>query len=279
VNSSDARMRAARFPKGFSVPSRLIFGVVRPRRKILGSCFAGTIESVGSRVSGFAPGDRVCGMTGIAMGAHAQYLAVAAKKVARTPAAVVDEDAAALLFGGTTALFFLRDKAHVKPRMTVLVNGASGAVGTNAVQLAKHLGAQVTAVTSAANTALVARLGADRIVDYATHPVADLDERFDVVFDAVGNITIDGGRRLLSTDGVLVLAVAGLGEMVRARGNVVAGPSRERVEDFDYLLQLLANGEMTVVHDQAYELNDIVDAYRRVDTGRKRGNVIVRPWS
>jgi len=277
VTSGDARIRGARFPPGFGFLARLAFGITAPRRPILGSSFSGVVERVGSKVGDLRPGDEVCGMTGTKMGAHAEYLAVPAKRVARKPSGVTHDDAAGLLFGGSTALHFLRDKASVGPGTSVLVNGASGAVGTNAVQLATHLGATVTGVTSASNAALVAELGASRVIDYATEDLAATTERFDVVLDTVGNLTIASGRRLLTPDGVLLLAVAGLGDMIRARGNVAAGSAPERVAHFDVLLGLVANGEITVVHDQTFDLDHIADAHRRVDTGRKVGNIVVRP--
>jgi len=277
VTSGDARIRAARFPPGFGIPARLAFGLTRPRRSILGGTFSGVVETVGARVNGFAPGDEVCGMTGVRMGAHAEHLAVAAKRVTGKPPGVTHEDAAGLLFGGTAALHFLRHKGSVGPGSSVLINGASGAIGTNAVQLAKHFGAAVTGVTSAGHAALVRELGADRVVDYATEDVTSLTERFDAVLDTVGNLSIPAGRRLLRDHGVLLLAVAGLRDTLRARGNVVAGSAPERVEDFDLLLQLAADGELTVVIEEIYDLAGIVDAYRRVDSGHKVGNVIVRP--
>lgn len=278
VTSGDARIRGARFPAGFGFLARLALGIVRPRRPILGSSFSGVVETVGSGVADLAPGDEVCGMTGTKLGAHAEYVAVPVNRLARKPPGVSHEDAAGLLFGGTAALFFLRDKASVGPGTSVLVNGASGAVGTNAIQLAKHFGATVTGVTSAANAAFVTDLGADRVIDYTEEDLAATAERFDVVLDAVGNLSITSGRHLLSTRGVLVLAVASLGELIRAHGNVIAGSAPERVEDFELLLQLVADGELTVVHDQLYDLDHIADAHRRVDSGDKRGNVIVRPW-
>jgi NADPH:quinone reductase-like Zn-dependent oxidoreductase len=197
--------------------------------------------------------------------------------LARKPTGVTHEDAAGLLFGGTAALYFLRDRASARSGTSVLVNGASGAVGTNAVQLARHLGARVTGVTSAANTELVTDLGADRVIDHDQTDVAGLAERFDVVLDTVDNLTIATGRRLLTPDGVLVLAVPSLGDQIRARGNVVAGSAPERVEDFDHLLGLLAAGDLAVVHDRTFALDDIVEAYRRVDSGHKVGNIVVRP--
>jgi NADPH:quinone reductase-like Zn-dependent oxidoreductase len=277
VTSADSRIRGARFPTGFGFLARLAFGITRPRRPILGSSFSGIVETVGSRGRDFAPGDEVCGMTGTKLGAHAEYVAVPVSKLARKPSGVTHEDAAGLLFGGTAALFFLRDRASVGPGTSVLVNGASGAVGTSAVQLAKHLGASVTGVTSAANAGFVADLGAERVIDYTEIDLSAITERFNVVLDAVGNLSIATGRRLLTPRGVLLLAVASLGETIRARGNVLAGSAPERVDDFDHLLQLVANGEITVVHDQIYDLDAIAEAHRRVDSGHKVGNVVVRP--
>lgn len=277
VTSGDARIRAARFPAGFAPFARLVFGVVRPRRPILGSTFSGVVDALGTRVGHLELGDEVCGMTGVRMGAHAEYVVVPTKKLARKPSEVTHDDAAGLLFGGTAALYFLRDKTSVGPGTSVLVNGASGAIGTNAVQLAKHLGATVTGVTSTANASLVSSLGADRVMDSNDVDLTTTAERFDVVLDTVGNLSVSSGRRLLKPEGVLALAVANLAETIRARGNVVAGTAPERVEDFDFLLRLVADGQLTVVHDQTYDLDDIVAAYRRVDTGHKVGNVVVRP--
>lgn len=277
VTSGDARIRAARFPAGYAPFARLVFGIVRPRRRTLGSTFSGVVDAVGSRVDHLEPGDEVCGMTGIKMGAHAEYVVVPTKKLARKPAGVTHDDAAGLLFGGTAALYFLRDRASVGPGTSVLVNGASGAIGTNAVQLARHLGATATGVTSSANASLVASLGADRVMDYSEVDLTTTDERFDVVLDSVGNLSLASGRRLLKPEGVLALAVANLADTIRARGNVVAGTAPERVEDFDFLLRLVAGGEVTVVLDQIYDLGDIVAAHRLVDSGHKVGNVVVHP--
>jgi NADPH:quinone reductase-like Zn-dependent oxidoreductase len=277
VTSADARIRGARFPAGFAVPARLVFGVTRPRRRIFGSCFSGVVESVGAGVQGFAPGGEVCGMTGSALGAHAQFLAVPTKRIVAKPPEVSHGDAAGVLFGGTTAWFFLHDKTTIGPGTSVLVNGASGAIGTNAVQLARHLGATVTGVTSTANLALVRELGADRVIDHTQEDLLATSERFDVLFDTVGNLPINDAKRLLRPDGTLLLAVAGLGDTLRARGSVVAGVTPERADDFRYLLQLVADGHLKVVLDRAVDLDGITEAHRRIDSGRKIGNIIVRP--
>jgi len=279
VTSGDARIRGARFPAGFGLPARLAFGLRGPRCRILGNVFSGIVEEVGPGVANVAPGQAVCGMTGLSMGAHAEYVRVAALRVAAVPSGVSHSDAAGLLFGGSTALYFLRDKASVRRGMTVLVNGASGAVGSNAVQLATHFGAMVTGVTSAGNADFVRRLGAGRVIDYAVSDVRALADRFDVVFDAVGNLSIASGRRLLRDGGVLVLAVASLWDTLRARRGVVAGSAPERSVDFEWLLQLVASNGLTVVVDRTFPLDHIGDAYRLVDGGHKRGNVIVQPQS
>lgn len=285
VTSGDARIRGARFPDGFAPFARLAFGIGTPRRSVLGGTFSGVIEALGTAVaasgaaSAVAVGDRVCGMTGTRMGTHAQYAVVPAKKLCAVPLGVTHDDAAGVLFGGTTAWYFLHDRAQVAPGSSVLVNGASGAIGTNAVQLAAHLGATVTAVTSGARRSLMAELGASAVIDHTRSDVAAIDERYDVVLDAVGNLSIPSGRRLLRDGGTLVLAVAGLADTVRARGRVVAGAAPERTEDMAYLLGLVATGELRVIIDHVVHLDDIAEAHRCVDAGHKLGNVIVHPWA
>ncbi|GAB08449.1 putative oxidoreductase [Gordonia araii NBRC 100433] len=275
VTSGDARIRGANFPDGFGRVSRLVFGLRRPRRPVLGGVFSGVVEAVGAKVDAFAVGDEVCGMTGVAMGTHAQYVAAPAKKLARKPASVTHEQAAGLLFGGAAALQFLR-VAQTGPGKTVLVNGASGAIGTNAVQLAKQLGAHVTAVTSGRNAALVTDLGADEVIDYTVTPLPRVDRRFDVVLDTVGVLDRHSAPRLLTDDGTAILAAASLSDNIFARGKVKAGVAPERSEDFAHLLGLVADGTLRVVLDEVLDLQDIADAHRRVDSGRKVGNVVVR---
>jgi len=277
VTSGDARLRAGRFPPGFGLLARLAVGVRGPRRGVLGGSLSGTVERVAPGVDGFAPGDEVAGLTGGRFGAHAEYAAVPGASLAHRPPGVSFADAAGVLFGGTTALFFLRDRARVRPGRTVLVNGASGAVGCAAVQLAKHLGAEVTAVTSAANADLVTRLGADHVVDHTTTPVATLAGPYDVVFDAVGHITRAGGLRLVAPGGSLVLAVASLLDTVRARGRVIAGPAPERAADVAHLLDLVAAGRLDPVTEVVGGLDALPAAYARVDSGRKVGNLVVLP--
>lgn len=277
VTAGDSRIRGARFPPGFGVPARLALGVRRPRRAVLGGVYSGVIEATGSDVTAVAVGDRVCGMTGARMGAHAELLAARADRLIRVPDGVSPDDAAGVLFGGTTALHYLRDRAGLRPGQSVLVNGAAGAVGSNAVQLAAQLGATVTAVAGGAHHNLLRRLGATRVHDHTVSPVRDLTDRFDVVLDAVGNLSPSSGRRLLTGDGVLLLIVASLGQTITARGRVKAGPAPERADLFEDLMLLVATGALRVVIDEVYPLAEIVAAHTRVDTGHKTGNVILRP--
>ena len=276
VTSGDARIRAARFPRGFALPARLAFGLRRPRRKVLGMTFSGVVETAGSKTTGFAPGDEVCGMTGFPMGAHAEYVAVRARKLARKPAGVSHTDAAGILFGGSTALYFLRDNCEIKPGSSVLINGASGSIGTAAVQLAKRMGATVTAVCSSGNSGLVERLGADRTVDYRETPVTELPDRFDAVLDTVGNIDRKSGTRLLNDDGVLLLAVASLGETIRPGGRVKSGNGPEDPADFEYLLGLVEDGQLDTVTEVLDGLECVTEAYERIDSGHKTGNLVLR---
>lgn len=277
VTAGDARIRAARFPRGFAPFARLAFGIRAPRQGILGVTFSGTVEQVGSAVTTVKLGDEVTGMNGARMRCHAELVAVRAERLARKPADVTHDNAAAMVFGGTTALHFLRDKAGLQPGASVLVNGASGAVGTNAVQLARHMGAVVTTITSAGNADLARRLGAARVIDYRTTPLSAITERFDVVFDTVGNISPAFGRTLLKPNGTVLLAAADLGETLRARGNVKTGSSGEKAVDVEYLLQLMADSHLEAVIEETVGLDDIASAHRRVDSGRKVGNIVVRP--
>ncbi|GAA4668519.1 NAD(P)-dependent alcohol dehydrogenase [Nocardioides nanhaiensis] len=274
VTSGDARIRGARFPPGFAVPARLALGLRAPRRPVLGVCFSGVVDAVGPGTDSTAPavGQAVCGMTGVRMGAHAEQVVVRTDHAVPVPAGVSHDDAAAMLFGGTTALPYLRDKGRLVAGHRVLVIGASGAVGTNAVQLARHLGAEVTGVCSPRNADLVAGLGATEVIHQVPGSGA-----YDVVLDAVGVLTPASGRVLLTPEGRLLLAVASLGQTLGARGRVQAGPAPERPADVAELLGLVAAGHLRAIVEQTYGLDDVVAAHARVDSGRKVGNLVLRP--
>jgi NADPH:quinone reductase-like Zn-dependent oxidoreductase len=279
VSAGDSRLRSARVPPGFGVMMRLGFGLVGPRKPILGWEFAGDVAAVGASVSRFAPGDRVFG---VRMGSHAEYVVASEDSVAPMPRNLKYEDAAALVFGGMTSLFYLRDKARIQPRERVLINGASGAVGTAAVQLAKHFGATVTGVCSGANVELVRSLGAERVIDYAKENFTQAGDTYDIILDAVGNCTFSRCERALSPGGRLLLVVGSLGQMLgamlrpsRAGRTVLAGVGTTRREDLVFLGELAESGAFKPVIDRTYPLARIADAHAYVDTGRKKGSVVI----
>lgn len=277
VTAGDARIRSGRFPRGFGALARLGIGLRGPRKRVPGVVFAGRVAGVGDEVSSVAVDDDVAGMTGARFGAHAEYVAVPATALAPIPHDVSHADAAGALFGGSTALHFLRDRARLGARETILINGASGSVGSAAVQIAARFGAIVTAVSRESNHPLLRRIGAAHTIDYRSTPVAGLGETFDVVFDAVGNLSRAEGLRLAGPTGRVILAVANLGDTVAARGRVLAGTAPERREDFACLLDLVARGAFDPLVTVAGGLDALPDAHRTIDSGRKVGNLVIRP--
>src|SRR5262245_32315173 len=279
VSAGDSRLRSARVPPGFGVLMRLGFGSFGPRRHTLGWEFAGEVAGVGPSVARFAPADRVFGAR---MGSHAEYVVASEGSVAPIPRNLTFEDVAALVFGGMTSLFYLRDKAKIQPGERVLINGASGAVGTAAVQLAKHFGAAVTGVCSSVNAELVRSLGAERVIDYTKEDFTRTGETYDIILDAVGNGTFERCQHVLAPGGRLLLVVARLGQMLggmlkpsRAGRQVLTGVGATRAEDLLFLATLAESGALRPVIDRTYPLALIVEAHSYVDTGRKRGNVVV----
>ncbi|MEZ4376694.1 MAG: NAD(P)-dependent alcohol dehydrogenase [Gemmatimonadales bacterium] len=282
VTSGDRRIRALDVPLGFKTLSRLMFGLRRPRRPILGMEAAGTVTEVGHGVTAFAPGDRVFVFDGSGMGCWATQKCIAADgPVVRIPDGVDDEQAAALAFGGTTMLDFYR-RGALQAGERVLVNGASGGVGTAAVQLGRVQGAEVTAVCSTRNIELVRELGATSIIDYTTTDVATTGQTFDMIVDTAGTMPFGRARRLLRPGGRLLVVLGTLLDMVAAPWRsrttpfrVVAGPASVHREDMETIARLAASGDYHAVIDRRFPLSEIVAAHRHVDTGHKRGNVIL----
>ena len=282
VTSGDCRVRSLNIPTGFGLISRLVFGVSKPRKPILGTELAGQIEAVGSEVSKFKVGDRVFAFSGMAMGAHAEYKCMSEHAaVVLTPAYLTDEQAAAMSFGGTTALDFLR-RGNLQFGERVLINGASGSVGTAAVQLARHFGAEVTGVCSAANAALVKSLGATHVIDYRREDFTANGKTYDVIVDAIGTAPFSRSKNSLNEGGRLLLVAAGLPDMLpipwvqmTSNKKIIVGPVAERAEDLLYLCTLAEAGAFKPVIDRRYPLEQIAEAHRYVDSGRKIGNVIV----
>ena len=284
LNSGDARIRGANMPPGFGLILRLVFGLRGPRQPILGICVAGEVSEIGPGVTGITLGDRVLATTGFAMRAHAEYVAVKANRLVPLPESLGMEEAAALPFGALTALYYLRDRAKVQPGESVLVIGASGAVGAATVQLAHHFGARVTAVCNTKNVELVRSLGADRVVDYTREDFTKSGERYDVVLDAVQKHSFRRSRRSLLPGGLYVATDLGflwhvpllalLTRWIGSRKLVFAldGPTKE---DLALVEELIEAGRYRAVVDRTYPLEHVVAATRYVETGQKTGNVVL----
>jgi NADPH:quinone reductase-like Zn-dependent oxidoreductase len=282
VNIADARVRALRVPRGLSLPTRLAMGILRPRRPVFGLEVAGVVEAVGAAVRSFNPGDRVVASRGFEFGGHAEFLAVAESgAIATIPASVSDADAVALLFGGVTALVFF-DKAKLQAGERILINGASGAVGVMAVQIASQRGAEVIGVCSAANADLVRSLGAHQVIDYASRDFTQDSASYDLVMDNVGNAPYARIRHLLKPGGRFLMVIGDLPQMLAvARRKDVVSPNQEAAafsaRNYRLLMEMAAAGQLRAVIDRSFPLEQIVEAHRLVDTGHKRGTVIVTP--
>lgn len=282
VTTGDWRARSLDMPPGFGWIARLVFGVRKPRQAILGTELAGKVEAVGRKVSRFKVGDAVFAFAGAGMGCHAEYKCMAEDgPVALKPANLSYDQAAALSFGGTTALDFFR-RAGLQRGEKVLINGASGAVGTAAVQLAKHFGATVTGVCGTTNVELVRALGAARVIDYRQEDFTRNGATYDLIVDTVGTAAFTRSKTSLKPNGRLLLVLGGLPDLLRvpwvaltSKQKIIAGPSAGRAEDLHFLAQLAEAGEFTPVIDRRYPFDQIAAAHRYVDSGRKKGNVII----
>lgn len=265
VTSSDCYVRGMRLSPLYRIMGRLALGWNAPRQPVLGMVLSGEVDAVGPDVGSFEVGDRVFGFNKSRFGTYAQYVCWPEDGLlAARPANLSDEAAAAIPYGGLLALSCLR-RVDIRAGQKVLVFGASGAVGTSAVQLAKRLGAEVTGVCSTANLELVKSLGATRVVDYTVEDFSDGTERYDLILDAVGKRksgqALSRGRRVLAPGGACI--------------SVDDGTPKLRREDLVLLGELAARGEISPVVDRTYDLGDIVDAHRYVGTGHKRGNVVI----
>jgi alcohol dehydrogenase len=266
VTVSDCMARGLKFPLRYRILGRLVLGLKGPRRPIFGIVLAGEIESVGRNVRSFKPGDQVFGLSRWKAGCYAEYVCWSAGGLlAPRPANLSYEEAAALPYGGLLALHLLR-KAAIQPGQRVLVYGASGAIGTATVQLAKHFGARVTGVCSTRNLALVESLGAEAVVDYTREDFTSMGERYDVILDAVG-------RRKSAA------ALLRAGDALTPGGKSISiDDDFPKMGHADLLLlkRLAESGELKPVIDRSLPLEEIVEAHRYVEEGHKRGNVIVR---
>lgn len=283
VSAADHRARSRDIPPGLGILAAIGIGLFRPSHHVLGMDVAGVVEAVGADVITFTPGDRVIAMLGGKFGGHAEYICVPQDgALTRAPANMTFEQAVTLPFGGTTARGFLNQVA-IKPGDTVLVNGASGAVGTAVVQLAKELGAHVTGVTSGPNRELVIALGADRAIDYTTDDFLVEGKQYNIIVDCVGNASFGQAESSIKPGGALLLVFADLKALLRSRGQsrksgklVTPYVGKYSSEDLAYIVSLAESGHYQAVIDRTYDLTDIAEAHRYVDAGHKKGNVVLR---
>ena len=282
VTVADFRSRSFTVPPAFWLPARLTLGLTKPKKTILGVELAGEIESVGKDVKRFKKGDQVFAATLISYGAYAEYKCLPEDvAIAIKPSTITYEEAAALPIGARTALHYLR-KANVQPGQKVLVYGASGSVGSYAVQLARYFGAEVTGVCSTANVELVKSLGADRVIDYTAEDFSTNGETYDVIFEAVDKSSFSDCMKALKKDGIYLNVTSPLPglqmlwtKMTTDKKLMLGENPPESAEDLTFLKELVEAGKIKPVIDRCYPLEQIVEAHRYVDKGHKKGNVVI----
>jgi len=264
VTSGDVALRKQPFIKYLALwpLARLFFGIKNQRKKILGHEFSGIVESVGEETSKYKIGDAIFGTTGFKGGAHSEYLRLSENNIMTLkPENIGFEEAAALPIGGICALHFLKT-AHIKPKDRVLIYGASGSIGTFAVQLAKNFGANVTGVCSSKNMKLVKLLGADQVLDYTGNEYEKALQKYDLFFDTVGKFPKSKAKKFLSEKGSYI--------------STHSSPVKEKQEYLDQIKELVIKGEIKAVIDKIYNFNEIQQAHEYVETAHKRGNVVIK---
>jgi NADPH:quinone reductase-like Zn-dependent oxidoreductase len=288
VTAGDCEMRSLKFPLYLSLPIRIYAGLRRPTRiDIIGQEFAGEIEDVGVKVARFKPGDQVFGTTGFSTGTYAEYICLPEEPgemegvLVNKPANMNFEEAAAVPTGGLEALHFLR-KGKIQPKEAILINGAGGSIGTFAVQLARYFGAEVTAVDSEAKLDMLHAIGAAKTIDYAKEDFTQSGQTYDVIFDIVGKSPFSGSLKSLKENGRYLIANPTLSKMIRGRWTsrssslkVFVEVSSPKNEDLIFLKTLIEAGEIKSIIDRRYPLEQTVEAHRYVETGRKKGNVVI----
>lgn len=284
VTTSDCNVRNLTFvPKSFIFISKMIFGFKKPRINVLGLDFAGVVEKTGANVKKFKSGDKVFGSTGTKMGCHAQFCCVQENgAMAIKPDDMSWEEAAAIPLAGNTALYFIRDLGKVQSGQKILIHGASGAIGTYAIQLAKHFGAEVTAVCSGSNAEMVRSLGADKVIDYTKEDFTQSDERYDFVFSVVGKTTFSQSRNILKEKGIYLenmLEVTDILKMmwtsITGGKKIKGGVSLENAANLNFFIELIKSGKLKPVIDRSYPLEKISEAFQYAEQGHKKGTVVI----
>jgi len=282
VTSGDVVDRSGKVSAWAWLPTRLVFGFRKPRRTIPGADLSGEIEAVGKNVKLFKEGDQIFGSAGWGSGAYAEYKCLPEDGVlAIKPINMTFEQAATLPYGGLTALHFLR-KGNIQSGSKVLINGASGSIGTFAVQLAKYYGAEVTGVCSSTNLELVKSLGAEKVIDYTKEDFTKNAESYDVVFDTVRKSSFSRCKRSLNENGIYLTTDMGLALFLQmfwtslmGSKKVVSGIASNRTEDLNFLIGIIEAGKLKSVIDRSYPLERMAEAHRYVDKGHKQGNVVI----
>jgi NADPH:quinone reductase-like Zn-dependent oxidoreductase len=289
VTAGDCEARNLKMPILMGLPMRMYVGLTKPNRiKILGQELAGEIEAIGKDVKRLRAGDQVFGTTGLGFGAYAEYICLpeesAMGALATKPANITYEEAAAVPTGGLEALYFMR-KANTLTSVRgekVLIIGAGGSIGTYAVQLARHLGAEVTGVDSTNKLDMLRSIGADHVIDYTQQDFTKNGETYDVIFDVPGKSSFSGSIRSLKQNGRYLLANPGLSHALqgpwtsmRSGKKVMFGAASQKTQDLIFLRDLIEAGQIKPVIDRSYSLEQIAEAHRYVDTGHKKGNVVI----
>jgi NADPH:quinone reductase-like Zn-dependent oxidoreductase len=284
VTTSDCNVRNFTFvPKSFLFFARLMLGFKKPRINILGIDLAGEIEAVGQDVKLFKQGDQVFGSIGTKMGTHAEYACLPEDgALALKPANMTWEEATSVSLAGNTALFFIRDLAKIQAGQKILIHGASGAIGTYAVQLAKYYGAEVTGVCSTTNAEMVKSLGAEKVIDYTIEDFTKSDERYDFVFDVVGKTTFSQCKGILKPKGIYLENMMEVKDFLKVLWTSIVGGkkikggvSTERAENLKFYIELIESGKLRPVIDRIFPLEKTAEAFRYVEQGHKKGNVII----
>jgi NADPH:quinone reductase-like Zn-dependent oxidoreductase len=284
VNSADCQLRDLRVPFWAWLPVRIWLGTRMPDL-ILGQELAGEVEAVGKAVNRFQPGDQVFGTAGFRLGAYAEYICLPAKPAAGVlwpkPTNMTYVEAAVLSIGGPEALDFLK-KANIQAGQSVLIVGAGGSIGTIAVQLARHFGAEVTGVDSAGKLEMLRSIGADHVIDYTREDFTKNGESYDVIFDVIGKTSFSDSLRSLNPNGYFLLGNPGLSHTLRGRWSqmkngqkVIFRSESQSTEDFELLKELVEAGQIKTVIDRRFPLEQMADAHRYVETGQKKGNVVI----
>jgi NADPH:quinone reductase-like Zn-dependent oxidoreductase len=286
VTAGDCEARSLKFPLGLGIGVRLYAGLRKPSRvTILGQELAGEVEAIGKDVTLFRTGDQVFALTGFGFGGYAEYTCMPEKPdigvLATKPANMTFEEAAAVPVGGLEALHFLR-QANLQPGQKVLINGAGGSIGTMAIQLAKHYGAQVTAVDSTGKLDMLRSIGADHVVDYTQEDFTRTGETHDVILDVVGKSPYSRSTHSLNENGFYLLAnpalshrIRGLWTSLTSSKSVITAAASHKTSDLVFLKELIEAGKLKTIIDRRYPLEQTAEAHRYVETGKKMGNVII----